>query len=181
MLDKYDRSSDAGRQGVYFSRIFDVVWIMDVIANISDFNIIVFSVFSMLIGWSPRKKKQAMLFFQGVNLPGRSKGGFCIRISQFHHFFLIESRFFALKKCHFLLVESTFLVNCLHFPPFLAAYFCWHLPSKYCWVPHWLYQIISFIIIFFSMVFPSQLVGGTIGSKKNTAILLLGTCAEEGE
>ena len=104
----------------------------------------------MLIGWSPRKKKNKQcFFFQGVNLPWRSKGGFCIRISQFHHFFLIESRFFALKKCHFLLVESTFLVNCLHFPPFLAAYFCWHLPSKYCWVPHWLYQIISFIIIFF--------------------------------
>ena len=42
---KYDRSADAGRQGVYFSGIFDVVWIMDVIAYISDFNIIVFSVF----------------------------------------------------------------------------------------------------------------------------------------
>jgi hypothetical protein len=55
MLDKYDRSSDAGRQGFYFLIFFftDVWCCMDVIANIFDFNVIVFS---MLIGWSPRKK-----------------------------------------------------------------------------------------------------------------------------
>ena len=98
MLDKYDRSSDAGRQGVYFSRIFDVVWIMDVIANISDFNIIVFSVFFYVDRLEPQEKKTSNAFFPRSEPPWAVQRGILYPYFTIPIFFWLNPGFLPLKN-----------------------------------------------------------------------------------